>query len=479
MPLHPHRPAYEARRLAELFKALALKRRLRARESWSRPEIEALQRRRLKETVAHATTRSRFYRDLYASLPDPENAPLDRLPVVSKEQLMGRFDDWVTDSRLKLPALQEHLETFEGPDGYYLGRYRVLTTSGSSGPKGVFVLSSAEWSLVQAQLLRVMDVVGVGFRFRLGRRMKCAAIGAGRPLHVSYRTAASVDVGATKLLTLKATTPLPELVEALNDFQPDWLNSYPSVASLLADEQLGGRLNISPSRVSTVAELRTQDMAERMTAAWGTRPFDIYWTTEAGILGLECEQHRLHAIDDELMFEIVDESNRPVPANEPGHKLLVTSFSRRVQPLIRYEIGDMLALSPESCSCGRPFPVLTSIEGRSDEILYLADSNGCEVPIQPSVFRSPLGAEREVRQYEVVQRDEGLVVRIIPDDGADRDALRNRVAARLQDGLTSAGAAMPDLRVEAVDEIERDPRKMSKLKLVRSEALSPAAKSKG
>jgi phenylacetate-CoA ligase len=314
-----------------------------------------------------------------------------------------------------------------------------------------------------------MDVIGVGFRFRLGRRMKCAAIGAGRPLHVSYRTAASMDVGATRLLTLKATTPLPELVQALNDLQPDWLNSYPSVASLLADEQLGGRLNISPSVVSTVAELRTPQMAERMTAAWATRPFDMYWTTEAGILGLECEQHRLHAIDDEILFEVVDEFNRPVPANEPGHRLLITNFSRRAQPLIRYEIGDMVTLSSEPCPCGRPFPVLTSIEGRSDEVLYLADGKGGEVPIQPTVFRSPLGAEREVRQYEVVQRDREIVIRIIPDDGADRAALPNRVASRLQEELKSAAAAPPHLRVELVDEIERDPTKMGKLKLVRSE----------
>jgi phenylacetate-CoA ligase len=180
---------------------------------------------------------------------------------VSKPLLMERFDDWATDPRLKLAGVQEHLASFRGPDGYYLGRYRALTTSGTTGHKGVFFFSSREWSLAQAQLLRFLDVLGVGFRFRLGPRMKYASIGAARPLHVSFRTAVSFDVGTARILRMEATAPLPELVESLNAFQPGWLHAYPSVASLLADEQLRGRLRISPRAVSTVGELRTPEMA--------------------------------------------------------------------------------------------------------------------------------------------------------------------------------------------------------------------------
>jgi phenylacetate-CoA ligase len=221
--------------------------------------------------------------------------------------------------------------------------------------------------------------------------------------------------------------------------------------------------------VSTVCELRTAEMADRIEAALGRRPFDVYWTTEAGILGLECEQHRLHAIDDELLFEVVDEDNRPVAPTEQGHRVLITNFARRAQPLIRYEIDDMVTVSPETCPCGRPFPVLTSIEGRSDEVLYLAGRAGGQVPVHPAVFRGSLAAERAVREYEVIQREGEIVIRIRPDSAVDGGPLRQRVASRLQQELASAAAVPPQLRVELVDEIRRDPRKMSKLKLVRSE----------
>lgn len=468
MPLNPRRPRYEARRVTELIRALMLERKLRKHDAWSRAQIETLQRERLRETVDFAINHSRFYRELYSGIAEPATAELGRLPIVSKQDLMERFEDWATDDHLRLTDVQDHLASFRGPDGYYSRRYRVITTGGSSGRKAAFAFSSREWSVVQAHLLRFMELIGVSFR--PGRRIKSASVAAGHPLHVTYRAAVSVDVGAMRILRLEATTPLAELVEALNAFQPEWLHAYPSVGALLADEQIEGRLHISPRVVSTSSELRTPEMSERMRAAWGSLPFDMYGITEAGIFAMECEQHRLHAIDDEFIFEVVDEENNPVPAGEAGRKLLITNLYMRTQPLIRYEVGDMIAVSPEACPCGRPFPVLESVEGRSDDVLYLPDGRGGELPVHPMHFRSPLAADKGVRQYEVIQRQDDILVRVVPARGADAAELKHRVMSVLRDELEAAGVAPPPLEVELVDTIERDPERMSKLKLVRSEA---------
>jgi phenylacetate-CoA ligase len=48
-----------------------------------------------------------------------------------------------------------------------------------------------------------------------------------------------VGIGLHRVLALPVTLPLPRLVEALNQFQPTYLNVYPSVAMWLADEQAG------------------------------------------------------------------------------------------------------------------------------------------------------------------------------------------------------------------------------------------------
>jgi phenylacetate-coenzyme A ligase PaaK-like adenylate-forming protein len=72
------------------------------------------------------------------------------------------------------------------------------------------------------------------------------------------RGAATLSVGLHRVLALPVTLPLPRLVEALNQYQPTYLNVYPSVAMWLAAEQHAGRLRLSPQILVTIAELRTR-----------------------------------------------------------------------------------------------------------------------------------------------------------------------------------------------------------------------------
>jgi hypothetical protein len=71
------------------------------------------------------------------------------------------------------------------------------------------------------------------------------------------------------------------MVAALNDFRPEALTAYPSVAAALAEEQLQGRLRIAPATVATSSEVQTADMRRRMAEAWEVAPLDFYGTTEA------------------------------------------------------------------------------------------------------------------------------------------------------------------------------------------------------
>lgn len=212
-------------------------------------------------------------------------------------------------------------------------------------------------------------------------------------------------------------------MERLNSFDPEWLHAYPSIAALLAEEQEAGRLRITPRVVSTSSELRTEQMTERIRAAWGHAPFDCYGVTEVGLFGAECEQHRgIHAFDDLFIFEVVDDDYRAVPEGETGTRILVTNLFARTQPLVRYEVTDMIAVAPEPCPCGRPFPLLRTVAGRSDDILHLPDGQGGDVPVHPMHFRSPLAAATDVREYQVVQRGDNVTLRVVLAAGARADA---------------------------------------------------------
>src|SRR5215218_8474017 len=105
---------------------------------------------------------------------------------------------------------------------------------------------------------------------QLGPGTRLAGIGSPSPLHISNQLYAVLLAGQPSAAPrLAVTTPLPEMVAALNAFPPQALTAYPTVAAALAEEQLQGRLRIAPSLVATTSEVQTADMRRRMTQAWG------------------------------------------------------------------------------------------------------------------------------------------------------------------------------------------------------------------
>ena len=142
---------------------------------------------------------------------------------------------------------------------------------------GVFVFNRREWSTVLAAAFRVGIMMGLSLRFP--KRWKVSWIGTDTPMHVSARISESSDIGQIRTQRLLVTSPLEQMVDELNLFQPESLFTYPSIASLLAIEQLEGRLHIHPQVVETGAEVRTEQMEQNIRRAWSVAPFNVYGTT--------------------------------------------------------------------------------------------------------------------------------------------------------------------------------------------------------
>jgi phenylacetate-CoA ligase len=239
------------------------------------------------------------------------------------------------------------------------------------------------------------------------------------------------------------------------------LAGYPSVVALLADEQLAGRLGIAPSIVSTSSELRTPEMTDRITRAFGARPFDLYGTTE-GLWGAECEHHDgLHLFEDWCIAENVDADGRAVPDGEPGARLLVTNLHNRTLPMLRFAISDMVVLDRSPCACGRTLPRLRAVHGRLDDVLHLPGAAGTTVPIHPTQF-SVVAGDPAVREFQVRRRGDGVLVLLVLD--GDEVAAGERIRHALAERLAAAGVARPEVQTERVDAIARSPG--GKLRLV-------------
>ena len=392
---------------------------------------------------------------------------------------MERFDDWVTDRRLNLADVERHVGGL-ADDALHLGEYRVIATSGSTGRMAFIVFSKAEWRVCMASFVRSVEQFA-GIRPRFPRRRRLAGPGAISPVHVSARLVMTTHVGVHRGLHLDARQPVSEMATALDDFQPDALLGYPSVLALLADEQRQGRLHVRPQKVVTVGEVRTAVMEQAMREAWGVQPYDWYGSTEAGCaLGIDCEHHRgMHLFEDLVIVENVDEHGRPVPDGVVGHKLLVTNLFNHTQPLIRYEISDMVAIESAPCPCGRSLRRVVSIDGRSSDLLRFPGVADDEVTVHPFALEllDPFSQRPEVRQFKLVRDGEGLRVLVVLREGADAADVSGQIREALAASLTAAGAVPPPIDVEVVGTLEREQGHGAKFKTVESRVGTSAGSS--
>ncbi|MGA2471479.1 MAG: hypothetical protein ABSG64_12425 [Solirubrobacteraceae bacterium] len=418
----------------------------------TREDLLALQRRRLVQTARHAAAASVLYHELYGEIELSNDLELRKLPVVTKEMLMGRFDEWVSDPRLRLREVQAHMERIH-EDERYLGEYRCLVSSGTTGHQGVFVYGRDDWRQLLAMVLRNSELVGLPPG--AGRRVRVATVTATSPLHITGRAGIGLDLPGYPIRRLDAGTPLAELVSALNEHRPAYLTGYASVLSLLAIEQLENRLAISPRMVATGGEVRSEEMTANIRNAWGVEPFNQYATTE-GLFGSDCEHHQgIHVFEDLCLVEVVDEHANPVPEGAVGAKLLFTSFISRSQPILRYEITDRVSLTTAPCLCGRPLARIISLEGRSEDLLRFEGADGQRIIVHPYTLQSTMAALPELRQYKIVNDPTGLHVLVRVRDGSDAQELSRRIELELRQQLQAAGVAAPRLDVTVVEEIPR------------------------
>jgi putative adenylate-forming enzyme len=441
--------AYQRRRLADMAAAVRAARSLAVQERWPVQRLREHQQERLDALVRHAVAASPFHRERLGPHVGDGPVRLADLPVMGKAEMMDRFDEVVTDPRLRRDELLERAERAMD-DGLHLGRYRVMASSGSSGRKGLYVYDAPGWRSIMAGFMRYNAIAGISPRLP---RLRIAAVVGAAPTHMTRQVTSTASVGLHRVLSLPSTMPVREQVEALQAFQPDVLGAYPSAILPLADEQLAGRLQLRLRGITTSSELRTPEMTERIREAFGVAPFDLYGTTE-GLWGCECEQHDgLHFFEDLVLVENASADGRPVPPGERGERLLVTNLANLVQPLIRFEVSDVVRLATEPCPCGRTLVRTAAVDGRRDDVLHLPGRDGTDVEIQPILF-APVTRDRDVREFQVVQEGPDVRILVVPREGS-ANGFEQRITEAIVQRLAEAGVARPQVSVERCAELQR------------------------
>jgi phenylacetate-coenzyme A ligase PaaK-like adenylate-forming protein len=236
--------------------------------------------------------------------------------------------------------------------------------------------------------------------------------------------------------------PLPDLVRELNAFQPSRVGGYPTALMLLADEQLAGRLYIQPTMLTPSGEWLAPAARQKLERVFGCPVRMVYSASEFMGIGFECARGWTHVNADWVILEPVDAAYRPVPPGHPSHTVLLTNLVNRVQPLIRYDLGDSIIVKPDPCLCGSPLQAIR-IEGRKGDILYLPTPVSNTVAVLPLAMGTVLEETPGVRRAQVIQTGRNtLTVRLEGVAGAGSAAPKevwDNVEQRLRSYLTAQG----------------------------------------
>lgn len=400
-------------------------------ERLSGEEIAALQWRKLEALLEHAYAAVPFYRRRFdeAGIRPGEIRTLDdfrRVPLTSKSELKIAYPDEMIASGWRRSRLMERQTTgtTDAPLSFVIDREvfdrgiartrRILDWAGSGRSQRVVLLGPIrERRTVAHRLYAWMDrrlVLDTLALTSESTPLCCPSADSSLPVHICFEEAA-------------------DYCKKIAGFKPDILYGYVTdLLALAAYVEATGRDDIRPRSIVSSAELLTEPGRRRLKEVFSAEVFDLYGATEFPAIACECEAHDgLHILSDTYLVEILVDGEDASPG-EVG-ELVITDLENRVMPFVRYRIGDAARAAKRVCRCGRPFPLIEMIEGRTSEVA-VTPGGGLLLARR---FAAIIGEAGRVRRFRIVQeRIDRLEVQIVAEEpwtAQDEASLRERVSA--------------------------------------------------
>jgi len=400
--------------------------------------IQAVQEQRLRKLLYFVSHHSSFYRDKYRGL-DLGRCSLSDLPPVTKDELMEHFDQVVTDPRLHRSELECFLDDPSNIGRSFWDDYTAYHTSGSQGPVSLIVQDRMTMMVLFA-LQYARGNVSFGFGplepvRRLLSPVRVAVIAMKQgfyPSAAAWEHIPAVAHPYTRVLRLGANDP--DLIEQLNVFRPMVLSAYAGVLGTLVLQSQRLRLAPDLRQVVSYSDTLSDQTRNQLAATFGVPVLDTYASGECLFLTTGCPTNRgAHVNADWAIVEVVDKDYRPVPSGTLGHKVLITNLANRVQPFIRYELGDRVAMATEPCHCGSRLPRIERIEGRTADILWVKEQDAFR-PLPGETFKHALEYVREVREWQAEQTERNrirVLLELLPGTELDRARARRELDRQL------------------------------------------------
>ncbi|MDP2811586.1 MAG: hypothetical protein Q8O34_15705 [Rhodocyclaceae bacterium] len=379
-----------------------------AHQRMTRQALLEKQRRDLAGIIEFAKNNTDYYRDRFAGL---DEQPPEALPILRKEDVVANLD----------ALLARGAQETRG-DAAKLGY-----TGGSTGKPMAFWYNEAKHALMRAGMARSYMMSG----WRPGQRI------------VNF-WGARRDIGAGGVFDntdTEHTLPAQEYDEATLDgwahfvrsYRPVLLQGYASILAELARFVIDNRIEMPDTLIGiySTAEVLDERQRELMERAFSCPVFNQYGSREIPNIACECRHGGMHVFTDMVFLE-----SHAVRGED---RLLVTSLTNRLMPMIRYDIGDSVrlkeGLGEVPCPCGSPFPLMEMGLCRKND--FIRSPGGRRV--HPSYFNRLLYGMTQIRQYQWIQdAPDRIVLNVVAAPGLSpeivdslRESIRRDVDARM------------------------------------------------
>jgi phenylacetate-CoA ligase len=414
--LHRRRHPLRYAHLARLLRTQAL----------SRNELMAKQQRDLADIVAFAATHTPYYEETLTPFLDRGALDFGALPILHKDDVIRRLDD----------LLARH------PNQSQVDRSQVKIghTGGSTGRPLAFWYDDAKHELMRAGMMRSYRLSG----WRPGQKIlkfwgaRQDVVGGGVfGAQLGDFVAAEHTIAASEF----SEAQLVEWARFIQRYRPVLLQGYASVLAEVARVVIENRMPMPKTLIGvySTAEVLDDGQRRRMQQAFGCKVFNQYGSREIPNIACECRLGKMHVFTDMVTLESIPLQNE--------NRLLVTSLSNRLMPMIRYDIGDSGRLLDGECACGLPFPLMEMDLCRQNDLIRTRRGK----TVHPSYFNRLLYGQTQIRQYQWVQRDlDRITLNLVAPQ-----ALSSETLASLSASIRRDVDAQMALDVHHLDDIPR------------------------
>ncbi|MES2901036.1 MAG: hypothetical protein V4723_15005 [Pseudomonadota bacterium] len=284
----------------------------------------------------------------------------------------------------------------------YRGKVVRKKTGGSTGEPFVYSTGVLAQSYLWAAILLSWRVAG----YRLGEPVAflagTALFGTGYKQKLYYRL---MNVHLFSAFDLSAAR-LDGYAGAIARSKCRLLYGYASAIHHLALHllQTGARPAFVLRGVVCTAEVLTPAMRATIERAFGAPCFSQYGCNDAGVSAYECERRDgFHLITERSYFEVLADG-----------RLVSTDLANYAFFLPRYDTGDRVDMAPKPCACGRGFPLIQSVLGRSNDMVIDARGNAVHSEFFTHLFRE----DARIGAFQVIYDDTELAVIVQCSDPA-------------------------------------------------------------